>query len=208
MPRSRYQNVDPAKKRKLLNAAIKEFADHGYELASINTILSQAGLSKGSFYYYFDDKADLAATVFLEIGQPMAMVGEFHTPKTRNEFWKELRRISFERLKHIESNHTDYSCLMRLSNAMVNDAALAARVMPMFAPGRKKMAGFLEQGVAIGAMRDDIPLSTLMAMLEAVKSAAYKSLFPGDKVLTEAELESFTDLVIDLGKRITAPPKR
>ena len=57
----------------------------------------------------------------------MAMLGELRTPSTPDEFWHELRRISFERLKQIESKHTEYSCLMRLSNAMLNDAALAAR---------------------------------------------------------------------------------
>jgi AcrR family transcriptional regulator len=207
MPRPRFQNVDPVRQRALLDAAKKEFADHGYELASINTILDAAGFSKGSFYYYFDDKADLAATVFLEVGQPMAMLGELHMPSTPEEFWTELRRISFERLKQIESKHTEYSCLMRLSNAMVNDPSLAARVMPMFAPSRQKMASFLERGVAIGALRNDLPLAAIMAMMEAAKTAAYKNLFPGDRVISEAELESFTDLVIDLGKRISAPPK-
>jgi AcrR family transcriptional regulator len=31
--------------------------------ASLNRILEQAGISKGSAYYYFDDKADVFLTV-------------------------------------------------------------------------------------------------------------------------------------------------
>ncbi len=207
MPRPRFENVDPARKRKLLEAAKREFGERGYELASINTILDEAGFSKGSFYYYFDDKADLAATLFLEIGRPMQIVGELRTPTTPAEFWAELRRVSHERLTEIESKHAEYTCLMRLSTAMVNDPALAARVMPAFAPGRQKMVGFLEHGVRVGALRSDLPLGTLTAMIEAVKTAAYKGLFPGDRVPSEAELESFTDLVIDLAQRITSPAK-
>jgi hypothetical protein len=46
-----------------------------------------------------------------------------------------------------------------------------------------------------------------MSMIEAVKGAAYKSLFPGDRVPTDAEMESFTDLVLDLARRICAPEK-
>jgi AcrR family transcriptional regulator len=72
MPRPRYENIDPLKKSKLLEAAMKEFAANGYELASINRILDAAELSKGSFYYYFDDKLDLATTVFLVCGDAPA----------------------------------------------------------------------------------------------------------------------------------------
>ncbi len=205
MPRPRYENVDPAKKEKLLAAAAKEFGAHGYELASINTILDEAGFSKGSFYYYFDDKADLAATVFLAIGAPLLRLSDPGSPTTADEFWAELRRLSHERLVELETN-PGYGCLLRLGNAVLSDPAFAAKVMPLFAPARQKMMGFLEQGVAVGALRSDIALGTLMQLIEAVKRAAYQGLYPGDPVLTEAQLQSFTDLVIDLARRIGARP--
>ena len=47
-----------------------------------------------------------------------------------------------------------------------------------------------------------------MSLFEAAKTAAYKSMFPGDRVPSDAEMESFTDLVIDLARRIGAPAKR
>jgi AcrR family transcriptional regulator len=207
VPRPSYDKVDPEKKAKLIAAATREFAAHGYELASINQIIEDAGLSKGSVYYYFEDKLDLAATVYLEVGIPMASVGEFRLPHTVDEFWVELRRISMERLRDMVSQRDSYECMLRLSNALLKDEKLRARVMPMFEPSRQKMMGFLEQGVAIGAMRSDLPLPTLTALIEGAKTAAYKSLYPGDPVLTEAEMESFTDLVIDLAKRLTSPAK-
>ena len=43
----------------LFQAAIEEFATAGYEQASINTILSKAGMSKGQFYYHFENKHGL-----------------------------------------------------------------------------------------------------------------------------------------------------
>lgn len=202
MPRPRYDNVDPEKKQKLLAAAVKEFGAHGFEHASINTILEEAGFSKGSFYYYFDDKTDLAATVFLAIGQPMLRLSDPKPVATAEAFWAELRRLSIERLKELESKTTDYACLLRLGNAVLTDAAFAAKVMPLIAPNRQKMVGFLERGVAVGALRSDLPLGTLVALIEAAKRTAYQAMYPGDPVLTEAQLESFTDLVIDLARRI------
>ena len=46
-------------REKLFQAAIHEFAAEGYEQASINTILKKAGMSKGQFYYHFENKQGL-----------------------------------------------------------------------------------------------------------------------------------------------------
>ncbi|NLW23283.1 MAG: TetR/AcrR family transcriptional regulator [Tissierellia bacterium] len=43
----------------LINAALIEFGDKGYENASLNNILKEAGISKGTFYYHFKNKEDL-----------------------------------------------------------------------------------------------------------------------------------------------------
>ncbi len=46
-------------KQKLLDAALEEFVACGYDQASINRILSRAGMSKGQFYYHFKNKETL-----------------------------------------------------------------------------------------------------------------------------------------------------
>lgn len=46
-------------KRELIDAAIKEFSERGYDNASLNNILKEAQISKGTFYYHFTNKEDL-----------------------------------------------------------------------------------------------------------------------------------------------------
>lgn len=48
-----------AKEKKLFAAALEEFTQRPYEEASLNTILKNAGVSKGVFYYHFADKQAL-----------------------------------------------------------------------------------------------------------------------------------------------------
>jgi AcrR family transcriptional regulator len=206
MPRPRYEDIDPKKKERLLDAAMKEFGTHGYELASINRILEAASFSKGSFYYYFEDKLDLAVTVFLVVAGPELNPPPLELPTTTTDFWAELRRSSLRRLQVLESKPVEYACLIRLSNASLTDPALMARVLPSFAVGRAQIGRFLDRGVELGALRRDLPVGTMMSLVEAAKAAAYKQLFPGDRVPTDPEMESFTDLVIDLAQRICAPP--
>ena len=46
-----------------MQAALDEFATHGFHDASLNRVIDAAGISKGSMYYYFDGKEDLYAYV-------------------------------------------------------------------------------------------------------------------------------------------------
>lgn len=47
------------KKEELIKASIKEFSEKGYDKASLNNILKEVGISKGAFYYHFNNKEDL-----------------------------------------------------------------------------------------------------------------------------------------------------
>lgn len=47
------------KKQELIDAAIEEFGNNGYDKASLNNILKEAGISKGTFYYHFKNKEGL-----------------------------------------------------------------------------------------------------------------------------------------------------
>lgn len=50
-------------REKLIRTAAELFVERGYHNTGINNILDQAGMSKGSFYFYFGSKNELAAAV-------------------------------------------------------------------------------------------------------------------------------------------------
>lgn len=47
------------KKKKILDAAMFEFAEYGYEHASTNRMVEKAGIGKGMLFYYFGSKQEL-----------------------------------------------------------------------------------------------------------------------------------------------------
>ncbi len=59
MPKQTFFNLPDEKRQTIVNAAIHEFAEYGFEAASINRIVANSGISKGSFYQYFEDKLDV-----------------------------------------------------------------------------------------------------------------------------------------------------
>ncbi|WP_370642394.1 TetR/AcrR family transcriptional regulator [Virgibacillus salidurans] len=54
-----FNNLDENKQQRILNAALKEFAENGYEQASTNRIVKNAGIGKGMLFYYFNNKKEL-----------------------------------------------------------------------------------------------------------------------------------------------------
>ncbi|MEG2028412.1 MAG: TetR/AcrR family transcriptional regulator [Bacilli bacterium] len=64
MPSQTFLNLTEEKKQNLLKAATLEFSRVNYNTASINQIILNAGISRGSFYMYFKDKEDLYVYIF------------------------------------------------------------------------------------------------------------------------------------------------
>ena len=59
MPKQTFFNLPEAKRQAILDIAIEEFANNDYKSASISRIVAQAGIAKGSFYQYFENKKEL-----------------------------------------------------------------------------------------------------------------------------------------------------
>jgi TetR/AcrR family transcriptional regulator len=53
---SKFLNLDEEKQDRIINAAIKEFAQKGFDNASTNEIVKEAGISKGLLFHYFQNK--------------------------------------------------------------------------------------------------------------------------------------------------------
>jgi len=56
---SKFNNLKLEKQEQIINAAIKEFVQSGFDKASTNEIVKRANISKGSLFNYFNSKKDL-----------------------------------------------------------------------------------------------------------------------------------------------------
>lgn len=57
-----FQRISEEKRNRIMDTAIIEFAEYGYDSANTNTIAKKAGISIGSLYKYFINKEDLFLT--------------------------------------------------------------------------------------------------------------------------------------------------
>jgi len=69
MPKETFFNLPEAKRKAILDAALEEFAAYPYDQASVNRIVARAGIPKGSFYQYFENKKDLYLYLLQQSGE-------------------------------------------------------------------------------------------------------------------------------------------
>lgn len=167
MVRPRFAKLPSHLQQTILRVALDEFAAHGFHEASLNRVIDAAGISKGSMYYYFEDKADLYSHITrTELAGLFALVGPLPELNSgdADEFWRTLE---------------DY--YLRLVTALARSPQLAALLRDWATavknPAFQRTQGELEQaslpwieqalvtGQRLGAVRDDLPSSLLIAVV-------------------------------------------
>lgn len=59
LPSQTFFNLSEEKRQRIIRAAYREFSKHSLNNSSIAQIVKTAGIARGSFYQYFEDKNDL-----------------------------------------------------------------------------------------------------------------------------------------------------
>jgi AcrR family transcriptional regulator len=209
MARPRFFRADPKMQEAILNAAAKELTAHGYTGASLNQIIEDAGVSKGVFYYYFDDKADLAATVVEHaLAGVLQSLKTLELPSGRFDFWKLLGQLARESLSTIRSSPERADLVLRVGTAMVHHPELAARAAPIYREVNEATARLWRRGQEVGAVRRDIPLGALVACLQGLKETMVRVLLPEDRLPSAAEIDRFVSVQLDFFQRLAGAPKK
>jgi len=169
MPLARYESMDSSLKERILDVSKQEFATHGYEGASYNQIIQKIGISKGSMYYYFENKEDLFITCFLDEAQSTGSFGfdyaSFPLGDDEQIYWDSIKRISSKQWNDVLL-HPLLMSLMRQLVSLGTDHSIF-RKLNAECEGLSEygdLMAILEHGVQIGAIRDDVPLNVLIRM--------------------------------------------
>jgi AcrR family transcriptional regulator len=76
MPTATWFRLPPARRQAVLDAAEAEFGALGFSRGSLNVVARNAGVSKGSLFQYFADKADLCTYLSEMVSQRIRAVME------------------------------------------------------------------------------------------------------------------------------------
>lgn len=208
MPRPRFNKLSAEKQERILEAAAKEFAAHGFDGASLNQILDDAGISKGAAYYYFDDKADLYATTVLHYSQEVLVDLSYDPAEfTAANFWDELAAIYQQQFTGYAERPWVFG-VAKAGGAMTTEMLAAGPLAELWRQAEFLLAQLIQRGRELGVIRSDMPEDLLLALLIAVDDAHDRWLFAHWPELAPADLEQAAERISDTLRRLLSAGER
>lgn len=116
MPTERFYNLPAGKKKTICDAAVEEFTRVPFEKASINKIIQSAGISRGSFYTYFEDKRDVLGYIFEDATENFQNCWVRCAEKNNGDLWK-----TAETFLHYGLANAKESVLQLIKNIAVSE---------------------------------------------------------------------------------------
>jgi AcrR family transcriptional regulator len=204
--RPRFANLDLDTRHRILETAAVEFAAHGYHGVSLNRLIDRLGLSKGSFYYYFDDKADLFTTV-ADLAWAMVLpaerleLGDYDA----ETFWPALETLMREARGRVRANPWLVG-FTRLIYDPPDVAEVREALAGKFARARQWQAELIRRGQELGAVRGDLPVELLQAILVGADEAGDQWFVRNWERFDEEEIERLFNAVFAIFRRMLEPP--
>lgn len=87
-------SIPEDKKQAMMEIALEHFAQQGYEKASTNRIVQQAGISKGILFHYFSSKKNLYVTVLDHCLNHLGSFMKEEQAKLPSDLFKRIMHIS------------------------------------------------------------------------------------------------------------------
>lgn len=201
---ARFDNLDPDRQEAILAAAGEEFAANGYTGASLSRIIRAAEISKGSLYYYFDDKADLFATTIREAVQRLlADSGGFDLERLdRSNYWDSVRAFGLQSTRLMSKD--EWYVRLALAFPRLRDEPEAVEgVREALEWSRRLTTEVLRRGRDLQVVRRDLPLGLLVEVTMATDEAGDRWMierldeYPGDALvkLVEARIDMMRDML-------------
>lgn len=168
MPKETFFNLPPEKRAKIEEAAIQEFIDYNFDNSSINRIIHESSISKGSFYQYFEDKKDLYKHIMYLIVQKKL---EYLTPVLQNPFDHNFFVIIREMYETGLRFARDNPKFVVIGNRLLSDPAHALFkeiISDNIDTSNQVFELLLQKGIERGEVRSDIDLKLVAYLISAL----------------------------------------
>jgi len=153
---------DPDKPQQIIDAAVKVFARKGYFNSRVSDVAREAGIAAGTIYLYFDTKQEILVTLFREkmAGFVSALRRAIAEEQDTVAKLRRLVRLHFEILEDNPDLAEVVQLELRQGQKLFRGPA-SQEIATYFA----LITAILEEGVAAGRFRADLPVKVAAKML-------------------------------------------
>ncbi|MEL7624768.1 MAG: TetR/AcrR family transcriptional regulator [Clostridiales bacterium] len=175
MPTDTFHRLPAEKKQRIFQAAVQEFARCRFSEASINQIIKQAAIPRGSFYQYFAGKEDLYLYVLQEISKEKLDVYNGFTSADPELSFLEVMEQAIPAIFVWADEHDDYNKIgLRM---LQDDSSFMRETISKMSDSIGIMYDVIKEDQAKGRIRRDIEAESIVDLLQMVSTALLREYF-------------------------------
>ena len=162
-----FNNLPLEKQEAIIHEAVREFAANGYQKASLNTIVKNLGIAKGSLYQYFRNKEALFCFVFEEFTHCVKHTVKDGIGQERSaDFFDRVKLVMLAAITFVDRYPDYFQIYLKVlfEHDVPRREELLARVR-LFS--REYFGPLCEEAREKSVIRRDIPVATLIFLLDA-----------------------------------------
>ncbi len=192
MPSSQFEKLPAATQERIVDASLAEFAANGYDAASTNRIVAEAGISKGVLFKYFEDKAGLFLYV-ADAALHSYFEGLPDGPQLNLTEW--MRATTAYKLRFLREKPRAYQLFIR----MMKDPAhpVYARAIATQTAELKEVGRTMTGWVADANLRPGVTLERLVSLLGWISAGLQDKILAILPDVVDENLEQAFDRVLE-----------
>lgn len=146
MPSQTFFNLPKEKQKLIYESAIKEFSRVSFDEASINQIIHNANISRGSFYMYFEDKEDLYDYLLTIHKEKFSLIEKQIFEENDGDLLKSYQALFLKFIKKINHNrHKKFFQNIILNTNFKNVSVLPARNIDVEKKRTERLISYIDK---------------------------------------------------------------
>lgn len=125
----KFFDLKKEKQDRMINAALKVFAQKGYRHASTDDIVREAAISKGLLFHYFGSKLGLYTFIYEYSVRYMVLELKTAVPEKETDLFAVLKQIEFAKIQALKGYPYMQQFLNRTMGEDVSEALIAVEEM-------------------------------------------------------------------------------
>lgn len=188
MPTETFHNLPAEKRQRFIAAAMDEFAGHNYDAASINRIIKELGIARGSVYQYFTDKLDL--WLYLKEYAETEKLKHIRSVDRQAfpDFWSYYRALYTQGLEFVVEQPSCSRFLYRLGYKETS-GDVSAYLHSWKAQAKEQFAQWVQTEISSGSIRRDLPADIVVHFMMTMGTSLTELLQDQYGILFEENLQ-------------------
>lgn len=195
---NKFEHLNDAKQQAIIDASVSEFADNGFKNASVNKIVEQAGIAKGSLFNYFKSKLLLFEYIYsIALTEVKSYLSQVRDESESENFFIRLSKVIDAGINFIERHPMLAKIYFRLLNS--DDSPRGKKIIKeLHNEAVNYLEGFVIIGIERGELKNTDTVTTaflLESIINRILQTYYLDLFNSNSKINKKNKEWIDQIV-------------